>query len=292
MSSENTAYPPLLLAGASGNVGHAILQQLQPAQNVIRTLSRRSSQQAKLQSLATEVVLADALNPASLKGLCDGIEVVISCLGASVSMQSPDKRPFSQVDYLANRNLLEEARQSGVRKFIYVSVWAQSGYENTKYVRGHEAFVQKLAASGLDYTVIRPPGIFCTMLEFLDMARRGTAPLLGDGSARTNPIHEIDVAAACLAAIFSSETEVGIGGPEILTRKQIYELAFAALGKPPRFMSVPPALMRWGGKLTQWWNPRMAELLEFAACVSTHDGIAPTVGTHTLADYFAEAAKR
>lgn len=291
MSSQNVIYPPLLLAGASGNVGQAILNQLQPAQTLIRTLSRRPEQQAKLQSLATEVVLADALVSASLKGICEGIDVVISCLGASVSMQSSDKRPFSQVDYVANCNLLEVARQSGVRKFIYVAVWAQAGYEHTKYVQGHEYFVQKLSRSGLDYAVIRPPGIFCTMLEFLDMARRGTAPLLGDGSARTNPVHEIDVATACLAAIFSSATEIGVGGPEILTRKQIYELAFAALGKPPKFLSVPAALMRWGGKLAQWWNPRMAELLEFAACVSTHDGIAPTVGTHTLADYFAEAAK-
>lgn len=292
MNTQDTfTVPPLLLAGASGHVGQAILERLQPRSNVVRTLSHNPKNKTHLQTLANESIFADALAPHALNGICEGIEVVISCLGASVSMKSHDKRPYSQLDYQANHNLLQAARQDGVRKFIYVSAWKEASYSHTGYVRGHEAFVKELIASGLDYTIVRPTGIFCTMLEFLDMARQGRVPLLGDGSARTNPVHEKDVASVCVQAIQESHSEIGVGGPDIFSRKQIYELAFAALGRPPRFMNVSPAMMKWGAKVVKFWNPRQSELLEFAAHVSVCDGIAPAVGQRNLVDYFREHIK-
>ncbi len=69
------------------------------------------------------------------------------------------------------------------------------------YARAHESFVVLLRDSGLPSTVVRPTGFFSVFGESLHMARKGRGILIGSGGARTNPVHEEDVAAVCVEAL-------------------------------------------------------------------------------------------
>ena len=80
-----------------------------------------------------------------------------------------------QVDYAANRNLLEEARRAGVKKFIYTSVVRAPGLDKLALVRAKRAFEEELKRSGMPHTILYPNGFFSDMDEFLTMARKGRA---------------------------------------------------------------------------------------------------------------------
>jgi hypothetical protein len=104
--------------------------------------------------------------------------------------------------------------------------------------------------------------------------------------ARTNPVHQTDVAQLLLENLNAGAVEISIGGPDILTRREIVELAFRVVGKHPRIVRVPAAVIRAGAVVAGIMNPRLGELLEFVAAVSTTDGVAPVTGRLRLEDYF------
>lgn len=76
----------------------------------------------------------------------------------------------------------------------------------------------------------------------------------------------------------------------MLSRREIIALAFAALGKKPRILTVPAGMLRVSATLARPVNPRLAQIFRFYHAVSTTDVVAPLVGTRRLADYFRELA--
>ncbi len=274
----------VLVAGASGGVGKAVIQEFKQSHHQIRALVRHP---AKLDNTnVNDVFLADARNPGKLKGACDGIDVVISALGGSLQLgRTEGKATYWDVDYQANKNLLEEAKQAGVRKFIYVSVFKAQEVKGSAYFAAHAAFEDELKRSGLDYAIVRPTGIYYIFDEFVKLARKGIIPLFGDGSAQTNPIDEHDVARVCVAAMDAAQTEYDIGGPEVFSRREISELCFQVLGKKPRFIKYPIGLIRVLIKPLKLFDQRLFDLLDFAILVNHTDFVAPRVGTEKLENY-------
>ena len=268
----------VLVAGATGAVGTELVRELMARHHRVRGLSRHAS------TLADEAVQADATT-ADLSGVCQGVDVVISALGAPVSPNAQEKRGYEAVDYVGNSRLLAEALRSGVKRFIYVSVHVQEGYRHTRYIAAHEKFVEELRAAGISSTIIRPTGIFAAFVEMLQYARQGAVPVLGDGSAKSNPVHEADVAAAAINVLESGPAAVDIGGPEIFTRRQIAEEMFRAVGRKPRVLPMPVGVFGWLTKLMSLGSPRKKELFEFVQAVAVTDCVAPALGQQRLADY-------
>jgi uncharacterized protein YbjT (DUF2867 family) len=276
----------ILVAGASGGVGQAVIHELQQNNHFIRALARNP---AKLGNLASDVFRADARDSAQLNGACDGIAVVISALGGSLQLGRTERHAtYWDVDFQANKNLLAEAQRAGVRKFIYVSVYQAQEIKGSAYFEAHAAFENELKRSGMSYALIRPTGIFYIFEEFVNLARKGLVPLIGDGSARTNPIDERDVARVCVAAIDSPQTEFDIGGPEVFTRREISELCFKALAKKPRFIKFPIGVMRLLIKPLKLFDQRLFDLMDFAILVNHTDFIAPQVGQNKLESYLRQ----
>jgi uncharacterized protein YbjT (DUF2867 family) len=197
-----------------------------------------------------------------------------------------DGLTFRDVDYQGNLNLLEIARRAGVQRFVYVSVFNGPNLRHLDIVDAHEAFVDDLKASGIDYAVLRPTGYFSDMGEIFDMARKGRVWLIGSGKNRGNPIHGADLAKVCVDVLEGTQREIDVGGPEILTYREIAELAFESLRKPARITGVPV----WGMKLvvaaTKLCSRHQGELLAFFATAMTSDVVAPAVGVHRLKDHF------
>ncbi|MDQ3806230.1 MAG: NAD(P)H-binding protein, partial [Acidobacteriota bacterium] len=257
-----------------------------------RSLVRDASRLPETSPRAQEVFAADARRPEALRGACDGAGVVISSMGASLKLgRTRDPRAtYRDVDYLANLNLLAEARRAGVRKFIYVSLYGAEGLRGLAYVDAHEEFVAALKTSGLDYTVVRPTGFFYVFEEVYRMARRGRVALVGSGAARTNPVHEEDVAEECVDAVECGDREVSVGGPETYTRREIAEMAFNVLGRRPKIVSLPPPVMRAALQPLRLFDQRLYDFLDFAVAASTRDLVAPPAGRTSLRRHFRHLA--
>lgn len=277
----------ILVAGASGALGKEILEELKERGFKADALVRDVEKLGSHHSFAQKVQVADARDVISLKGVCDGVDAVISTVGASLQLGfTKDKSTFYDTDYKANKNLLDEAKSAGVKKFVYVSMCnGNTSLKGVEYADAHEAFVDVLKKSGIDYAVIRPTGFFYLFEEIMKQAKRGRAMLIGNGSAKTNPVHERDVAVACVEALNSNENEISIGGPDIFTRREIAEICFEVLGKKPKISSLPKGLMKAMITPVKLFDKRLYDLLDFGIAVFTNEIVAPQVGKHHLRDY-------
>lgn len=281
----------VLLAGVSGRLGRHVAQILRQQDYRIRALTYDVSRIEDTGADCDEYLAADLTRPETLDGLCKDVNTVISCAGASLDVRKlSDRNTYYEVDFHGNNNLLECALASGVKKFIYISVFGAPKQRHLEYSDAHERFAENLQESGIDYTIIRPTGFFSIFNDMFDMARKGRGIVIGDGSAKTNPIHEADLAEACVAAILNGKPEQDIGGPQVLTRRQIVELAFEVVGKQPKISSVPPWVFKGATAALQLVNPRIAALLAFGAEVSVSETVAPAHGKRRLVDYYRTLA--
>jgi uncharacterized protein YbjT (DUF2867 family) len=281
----------VLVAGATGGLGRAVLDELKGRGYITRALVRDAGRLGDARASADEIFTADATMRETLKGACERVDVVFSSLGAPLNVRlSKERRSYDDVDYQANRNLLDESLKSGVRKFVYVSVFGAERLGELEYPSAHSRFAHDLKYSGIEHTIVQPTGFFSAFGEILKIAKNGKVASIGSGEARTNPIHEQDLAKVCADAIESSQKEIPSGGPEVLTRKEIIELAFKALTKKPRIIKAPASVMKvliWPTKL---FDRRLHALMRFLIAVSEIDVVAPAYGHRRLYDYFRELA--
>ncbi|HYH80647.1 MAG TPA: SDR family oxidoreductase [Longimicrobium sp.] len=274
----------VLVAGASGQLGRHVVEELRRRGWRVRALSRHPE---RLAGRVDAAVRGDLLDAASLREACAGVDAVFSCAGASMDLANlRDRRGPLEVDWGGNRNLLAAARGAGVRRCVYVSVFGGRAMRHLEYTDAHERFVDELAGSGMAHAVIRPTGFFSFFGEIARMAKKGRGMVIGDGEARTNPIHEADLAIVCADALAGGPREVAVGGPETFTRTEIVRTAFRALGREPKLTRVPPAVFRGAAVVAKPFNRRLAALLAFGAEVSVADCVAPVHGTRRLEDYF------
>lgn len=281
----------VLVAGATGQLGRHLCGELKRRGYAVRALVRDERKADVIRGDVDETIVCDLTRPETLKGACAGVDAVVSAAAAPLSLDLRDRDlTFRRVDYHGNKNLLAEASEAKVGKFVYVSVFGAAGMRGLEYVDAHEEFVAELKRSGIGHAVVRPTGFFSAMGEILKMARRGPVMSVGAGASRTNPIHEADLAAVCADALEGDAHEVEAGGPETYTRREITALAFAALGKRPRIVNVPAGLFAPALLPLKLFHPRLHALMLFFVAVAQVEAVAPPRGTRSLRDYFRERA--
>jgi uncharacterized protein YbjT (DUF2867 family) len=275
----------ILLAGSTGYLGSYIAKELQKRDCFLRAIARNPEKLKQKDIEANEVLKAELTKPDSIKESCKGIDVVISTVGIT---RQKDGLTYMDVDYQANMNLLEEAKRSGVKKFIYVSVLNGEKLRNLKICDAKEMFVEQLKKSGVDYCIVRPNGFFSDMSEFFNMAKRGRVYLFGNGELRANPIHGEDLATVCVDAIDKSDKEVKLGGPETLTQNEIASIAFDTLGNKPKITHIPDWVRVAILKVVRLFTgSTVYGPVEFFLTVMAMDMLAPEYGKLTLKEYFA-----
>lgn len=280
----------VLVAGSTGYLGSYIVKELVDRQIDFQAIARSAHKLTAVGLAPSQIIEAQVTNKESLADRWTGVDVVISTVGIT---RQKDGLTYMDVDYQANKNLLDEAIKQGVKKFIYISVLQGDKLTHLKICEAKERFVKELEQSGLDYCIIRPSGFFSDMAEFFNMANSGRVYLFGDGTTKVNPIHGADLAKVCVDAIFHEEQVIEVGGPEILTHQQIAEAAFSAVEKPVKITHIPDwirrALLRLAGV---FMSKTKFGPVEFFLNVMTMDMAAPPYGHHTLSAFFIKTKKQ
>ncbi|WP_439124285.1 SDR family oxidoreductase [Marivita sp.] len=272
----------VFIAGATGYLGRFICAEYQRRGWYVIALVRKTSRAQRIS--ADQLIEAQATQPATLEGLMAGADLVISCLGIT---RQADGLGYWDVDYQANVNLLHEAERAGVGRFAYIHVLRAAEMAHVPLVAAKSAFVNELQNSSLATTVIAPTGYFSDMGDFLKMAKAGRVWLFGDGSKRINPIHGADLALATADAIEAGSKWCDIGGPDIVTQKELAELAFTCLGKPSRIVFLPDVFRRLALRLLPLVTPRrISGPARFFLSAIAHDMVGAQHGTHHLKDHF------
>jgi len=289
MNAQKTK-PAVLLAGTTGYLGKYIAIELGKQRMNAKLLARNVQKLAAFETEHSTVINAEVTQPETLKGWFDDVDTVISTVGIT---RQKDGLTYMDVDYQANVNLLKEAQQAGVKKFIYISAINGSKYRKLKIFEAKEKFVDELKSSGMDYTVIRPNGFFSDMGDFLSMAKSGKIYLFGKGKHKLNPIHGADLAKVCVNAITSGEKEIDVGGPDILTQNKIAILALKAYSKPLKVVHLPDWIRRFIIWIVRTFTSvKTYGPIEFFLTLMGDDQVAPTYGEHHLEDFFMEEVKK
>ena len=279
----------VLLVGITGYLGSYISKELQKRSYPVRAIARNLERIKQKNIDVKDIFIAEVTKSDSIKDCCRNIDVVISTVGIT---RQKDGFAYMDVDYQANMNLLEQAKKSEVKKFIYVSVLNGENLRHLKICDAKEMFVEQLKKSGLDYCIIRPNGFFSDMTEFHNMAKKGRVYLFGNGELRSNPIHGEDLATVCVDAIEKPDNEIKVGGPETLTQNEIALTAFESLGVKSKITHIPDWIRVVILKMVRIsTGSRFYGPIEFFLTVMAIDMLAPEFGKHTLKEYFTKLSE-
>ncbi|MEE4419048.1 SDR family oxidoreductase [Streptomyces bugieae] len=259
----------ILVTGASGNVGTALLARLSADGVAVRAAYRDPDTTARVIASGGEAVTLDLAEPDTLGPALKGIETVF-LLGAMSPAQTTHEL-----------NMVEAARAAGVR-VVKLSVWrADEGL--SPIARLHRPVEQALVASGLPWTMLRPNFYLQNFLNQPSLREAGefSLPLI------TAPISFIDVGdiAAVAARVLTTDGHDGrvydLTGPQALTYAEAAEVFSDVLGKPVRYVGLPDDAARTA-MLSRGMPEFYADaLIEVARAF--RDGGAETV-TSTVAD--------
>lgn len=275
----------VLLFGATGNLGKEIAKELSRQGYELTAVVRNPSKAAALAGIPASTHIADVTDRKALKGICQGFEIVMSALGKSVSPNDKSKATFRDIDWTVNSNILEEALESGVKKFVYVSALHSEKYPHLEYFKVHHDFSEKLKQSGINYSIIKPPAIFSAYMDVVEMSKKGRLVTLGKGDKKTNPIYEGDLAAVCVAAIKENNATIEAGGETIYSRHQLNQIIQDQVKPGKKVRNVPAGLFSISLPLLKLFDRNAYDKFAFISEVMQHDTIAPQVGKMKFEDY-------
>jgi uncharacterized protein YbjT (DUF2867 family) len=242
----------ILITGAAGNLGSTsretiriLLEQGRSVRAMVRTLDERAE---SLRAMGAEIVVADMLDILAVRAAMQGCAVVYFNMSISPS-------------YLeAATNMAVVAKSLGVTAFVNLAQMTLSQMSDTETTtstqqRQHWLAEQMLRWSGLPVVYLRPTAFFDGL--FLTLAANGireeNAIKLPFGDGKTSPIAGTDVGAAAAAVLANPSPHIGkiyeLTGPASLSLTDIAREFSAGLGRPIRYVSVPPQI--WEDKLRE-----------------------------------------
>jgi uncharacterized protein YbjT (DUF2867 family) len=223
---------PVLVTGATGLVGRAVVAQLLGAGVSVRALTRRPD--AAGLPAAVEVVAGDLTVPESLDVGLQGAGPVF------LVWTAPPTTAPAVVERLA----------SHARRVVFLSSPHRTPHpffqQPNPMARLHADIERLIATAGLASTIIRP-GMFASnaRLWWAALIRDGEVVRWPYGAAETAPIDERDIAAVAARALYEDgHGDYVLTGPESLSQAEQVSIIGAAIGRLIRFEELSPEEFR------------------------------------------------
>jgi uncharacterized protein YbjT (DUF2867 family) len=224
----------VLVLGGSGFVGRHLCEKLTRLTCQVTVPTRQLGNAKPLQVMPQVTLLAANIHDeAALTGLLKGHDAVVNLVAILHGTPAAFERAHVQLPQTLARTCLA----AGVKRVVHVSALGAASDAPSIYQRSKASGEQVLRSSGLDVTVLRPSVIFGAEDKFLNLFAKlqrvfPVMPLAGAGT-RFQPVWVEDVASAIVRCLQDNHT-VGqtfdICGPEVLTLKQLVQLAARASG--------------------------------------------------------------
>lgn len=282
---------PVLVVGASGQLGTRIVQRLVAAGRPVRAMVRSTSLTAHLRQPGVEFVVADLMRPETLDAACAGAGAVIATASAVAPTHGSS---FKSVDDRGYAALIEACARQRCGRFVLISVPVTAHDAAVPLFRNKRLIEQRLAASGIEHSVLRAGPFMDDWFALIGSAlpaRGDAAPLTGrrwpflqrfvgitgqlidrhgialvPGNAQTRHafIAIDDVAAALIGAIDHPallNATRDLAGPQMLSWADVAGLFSALLGRRVRVLGVPGRVFRLQQMLMQPFSAAAANIM-------------------------------
>lgn len=227
----------IVVMGATGATGSALLRSLLPLGIPVRALTRtpdRALPGATGAHTPFEVRYADAADPDSLHTAFQGADQLFLAMANSPAQVALET------------GVIDTAVRAGIRHIVKVSAPAAEPDSPVAVSRGHHAVEQHLRASGLAHTILRPYAFMQNLLRLAPAASQGV--ILGTtGDAPCNHIDCRDIGDVAAAALTRPEIAGGtytLTGPEAVSYADIATRLSALTGRRIRYVGLAPDELR------------------------------------------------
>ena len=293
----------LLLTGATGLVGSALLPRLVAGGTPVRCLVR-DPRGLGADRVRVQIALGDLSDPPSFRNAMRGVSTVVH-LAAAIRDQPSGS--IEELTGIATWRMVEAAERAGVERFVFLSALGATAHDRTRFLRAKALAEDAVASAGMACTtaacslVYAPGDAWLTLVERLALSPVALVP--GRGRSLFQPIWSQDVAACLVAALGREPDErherIELAGPETLTQDAIVRIVLRAAGRERPLVHAPEQLVRGalrlgeallGARSPAVWDE--AELLEVSCTTSSGIADAQALGVtpRSLADVLGAAA--
>lgn len=238
----------ILLTGATGTVGAAVLRRLTTQTEPVRCLVR-DPRRLGAQRVRVQIALGDLADPGSFRNALRGVDTVIHL---AASTRDQQRGSIEELDAMATLRLVRAAERSGVRRFMFFSAIGASLQSPTRFLRAKALARQVVEGSELETTVFAPSIVYAPGEAWLTLLARFSylpaIPVAGRGRALFQPIWAEDVADCVVAALGRTGAGDGdrsfdLAGPETLSYESIVRLGLRPIGRRRPLLHLPRPLV-------------------------------------------------
>ena len=255
----------ILVVGSTGDLGGRVVRRLCERGDEVRCLVRPRTDDGDLSALGAQIARGDLTDPATLRPACAGVDTVVATATAIGRRLSGSGGPsIHEVDGVGMAALVDAAQDTGVERFIYVSYAGVDAGLGHPLERAKLATEQRLRASTLRATILRPDAfqeIHLAPLGRFDI-QAGKVAVFGKGEMRRRWISTADVAELIAAVVLepSAPPLIEFGGPEPLSRNEAIAVAERVTGRTMKRQTMPRAVTRFAMRLLSRPNPPLASV--------------------------------
>ena len=279
----------VVLAGAYGNLGADIFKALLAEGHEVVAADMIERDLGVSGNFTFKKI--DVTNPATMKGICDGADCVITTVGLTKTSATTTNY---EIDYQGNLNLLNEAKAAGVKNFAYISVIKADKAPKVPMLHAKYLFEEELKKSGLTYVIYRPTGYFYDIIKvFRPMIEKGEVTLLGNNPVHANVISTEDFADFIVKHMMDDNKMYDIGGKETYSYEEIAKMCFAAAGKEPVIKRAPAVLFDILAFVNKFKKNGKEAILRFSKWTLTEEMVGDTVhGEMSFKQYIEDSFRK
>jgi len=246
----------ILITGANGSVGKAVLQEAMRTQNTVRAMYRSKEDAAKALP-GCEGCLADYADKPSLRKALEEVDsVYIVC------------SPIPQLVKLES-NMVDACKGAGVKHVVLNSALGAGDYGKS-FPSWHRKVEDKLKSSGLSFTILRPNGFLQNIVAYnAPSIRSHGAFYAAMGDAKTSYLDVADIAVVAVKTL-AGGTHAGkiyeLNGPEAISNQELAKRISKAAGRTVNYVDIPDSALRdslTGLGMPDWQATALVELQQY-----------------------------
>jgi uncharacterized protein YbjT (DUF2867 family) len=220
---------PVVVTGASGPVGKALIPRLVAAGSEVRAVVRRNAVADELRELGAKVAVGDAVNPELLPAVLRDAHTLCHLVDGLLL----DEDEYLPVIAGSTEAIVEGAKEARLARVLLLSYPGADPGSSNAYLRALGVAEEAVRTSGLEHLIVR---------STLVLARAAAWPVLGRGSHRVAPVFVEDLAAVLAAADDRAQPVTGtfgLQGPDTVTLDELAGLLGEGMRRRVRLKKPP-----------------------------------------------------